>query len=236
MDPYSNVSLSVAGVSSSALSLNVNYGALPCTRVAPTVTLTPPNPSMQSGAVTSYTLSVKNNDSLGCINSTLTLGSTLPSGWATAFSPATLAIAPGQTLTSSMSKTVPVGFTPGTHPVDANAADANHAAMTAAANITVTAPPEPIQVTLTANPLTVNARSNVTLTATVTKSKGPVPGAAVTFKVTRTGAGNTTATTNSSGIATYSYRAQQKGTYTAVATASFGGATTTSSDVTFTAK
>ena len=238
VDPYSNVSLSVAGVSSSALSLNVNYGALPCTRVAPTVTLTPPNPSVQAGAATFYTLSVKNNDSIGCTNSAFALGSTLPAGWTTVFSPATLAAAPGQTLTSSMSKTVPAGFTPGTYPVDANAADANHPAVTAAANLTVTAPPEPIQVTLTANPLTVNARSNVTLTATVTKTTGPVSGAAVTFSVTRSGAGTTTATatTNASGVATYSYRAQQRGTYNATASGSFAGATATSSTVTITAR
>lgn len=237
VDPYSNVSLSVAGVSSSALSLNVNYGALPCNRAAPTVSLTPPNPSVQSGASTSYVVSVKNNDTAGCTSATFALASALPSGWTTAFAPATLTVAPGQTLTSSMAKSVPAGFVPGTYAVDASASDPNHAAVTATANITVTAPPEPIQVTLSANPATVAARSNVTLTATVTKSTGPVSGASVTFTVTRTGAGTTTftASTNASGVATYSYRAQQRGTYSASARGTFSGATATSNTVSFTA-
>jgi hypothetical protein len=72
----------------------------------------------------------------------------------------------------------------------------------------------------------------------VTKTTGPVAGATVQFTVTRTGAGTSTlnGTTNAQGVATVSYRAQQKGNYTATAKGSFGGATATSTTATFTAK
>ena len=238
VDPYSNVSLQVANVSSTGLSLNVNYGPLPCNRVAPAVALTPPNPSVNSGTSTGYTLSLTNNDTAGCTASTFNLASVLPTGWATSFSPATLTVSPGQTLTATMTKSVPAGFAPGTYPVDANASDVNHAAVTATANITVTAPPEPILVSLTANTTTVSARSNVTLTATVTKQAGgPAAGATVTFTVTRGGAGSSTynVTANTNGVATLSYRAQQRGTYSATARATSNGASATSNTVTFTA-
>ncbi len=236
VDPYSNVSLSVTGVSSSALSLNVNYGALPCSRVNPTVTLSPPNPSAQSGTNAGYTLSVTNNDTAGCTASTFSLGSALPAGWATVFGAASLAIAPGQTLSTAMTKSVPSGFTPGTYAVNASVSDANHSGG-ASANVTVTAPPEPISVSLTASPTSVAVRASVTLSATVTRSSGPVSGASVTFTVTRPGGQRSagTATTNASGVATWSYRTQQRGTHSATAAASSGGATATSPAASFTA-
>jgi len=236
VDPYSNVSLSILGKSPSALSIDVNYGPLPCNRVNPTLTLSPPNPSAQSGTNVVYTLSLTNNDTAGCTSSTFNLASTLPAGFVTAFGAAALTVSPGQTLSTTMTKSVPAGFTPGTYAINAAATDTNHSA-SAGANVTVTAPPEPITVSLVASPTTVAVRSNVTLTATVAKSSGPVSGASVTFTVIRPGGGTSTATatTNASGVAAVSYRAQQRGNYSATARATSNGATATSSSAAFSA-
>jgi hypothetical protein len=236
VDPYSNVSLAVSGGGTPALTVGVNYGPLPCTRAQPTVTLTPPNPSVNSGASASYTVSVTNNDSAGCAASTLALSSTLPSGFGTVFTPAALLLNAGQTLTATMTKSVPAGFTPGTYGVDATAADANHST-TGTANVTVTAPPLPISVTLTATPATVAVRGTVTLTAVVRNSNGPIAGANVTFNITRPGGATSTgnAVTNSAGTATLNYRAQQRGSYSARASSTAGGASATSTTVAFTA-
>jgi len=136
-----------------------------------------------------------------------------------------------------MTKSVPAGLTPGTYAVNATATDVNHSA-TGVANCTVTTPPQPINMTLTVNPTTVSARSTVTIQSVVTKEVGgaPVAGATVVFKVAR-GTSTTTKSvvTNASGVATYSYKAQQKGTYTVTATATASGATETAGPVTFTA-
>jgi M6 family metalloprotease-like protein len=235
VDPYTNLSLSVSGATSSALSLNVSYGALPCTVVQPTVTISPSNPTVPWGTTVSQTVSVKNNDAAGCTASTFVLTSALPAGWSTSFSPASLTISPGQTATATMTKTVPTGIT-GTFAVDATASDANHSAA-GTANVTVTAPPPPITVTVSATPAVVKARGTVTINATVTNSSGPVSGASVTFTVNRpNGPVSQTTTTNSSGVATWMFKAQQKGSYSVTATANSNGVTATSSPATFTAQ
>ncbi len=236
-DPYSNVSISVTGASASGLSVNVAYGPVPCVRSQPTVTLSPPNPSVYSGSNAAYTATITNNDSTGCPASTFDLGSTLPA-WTTSFSANSLTLNPTQSGNLTMTKSVPAAFTPGTYPVDATASNANHSTATGSANCTVTTPPEPIAVSqLTALPGSVSARATVTIQATITKNGGvPVSGATVTFNMARPG-GTTisTATTNSSGIAQWKYKTQQKGAYSVTVTATSGGMTASGGPVTFTA-
>jgi M6 family metalloprotease-like protein len=345
-DPYTNLTLAVTGATPSALSVNVGYGVPTCdTRLQPTVSISPTNPTMMAGTEYAFTLSVTNNDPLGCSSSTFQLTTGLPSGWATTFSSPSLTITPGQTLTATMRKTAPVGFAPGTYVLDATASDSLHsrtatnnvtviantcvnvnptlslspatasvvrgasqsftltlrnndasscatrsfnlssslptgcisslstttltlaAGATGTATLTKTVPvdaafgattvnaaatggsntasatatvtvQQSITVTLTALPAIVSARSNVTLTATVKRADGSAAaGASVTFRIVRGTAVSTgSATANSSGVATYSYRAQQKGSYTATATATLSGATATSNTTTFTAQ
>ncbi|HEX5000489.1 MAG TPA: Ig-like domain-containing protein [Terriglobia bacterium] len=237
VDPYSNVSVSVTGATSSALSVNVFYGPVPCVRATPAVTLSPPNPSVYSGAQATYTVTILNNDTSGCLPTSFDLGSTAPAGWGTAFSSYSLTVNPGQSASATMTKDVPAGTTPGTYAVNAGTSDSDHAAAGGSANITVVAPPEPLFVALTATPSAVKVRSSVTLNAVVTKSGGvPVNGASVTFVVTRPG-GSTSKTvkTNASGVATYAYKPTQKGTYSAMANASSGASSGSGGPVTFTA-
>ena len=236
-DPYSNVSLNVTGATSSGVAVTVNYGPVPCVRYQPTVQITPGNPSIYSGSDVNYTVTVTNNDSTGCTASTFDVNSTAPAAWISTFSSLMLTLNPTQSGSVTMTKSVPAGLTPGTYAVNATATDVNHSA-TGVANCTVTTPPQPINMTLTVNPTTVSARSTVTIQSVVTKEVGgaPVAGATVVFKVAR-GTSTTTKSvvTNASGVATYSYKAQQKGTYTVTATATASGATETAGPVTFTA-
>jgi M6 family metalloprotease-like protein len=235
-DPYSNLSLSVSGGYSSALNVAVSYGAVPCTRALPALSLTPPNPSAAAGASTNYTLTLTNRDSSGCTASSFSLASSLPAGWLTTFSPASLTLSPGQTLTASMTKSVAASITPGTYAVDAAATSPNHAAVTAMANISVTAPVQPITVSLAAAPTVLSARSNLSLQATVRNASGPVANASVTFRLVRSNGSVQTqsAATNSSGVATWTQRINQKGAYSASASATANGASATSASVTIT--
>lgn len=213
---------------------NLTVVAPVCVSVAPTVTLSPASVSLLRGATQVYTVTVKNNEASPCAARTFSLSSTLPSGWASSFALASLTLSAGATGSTTMTKTVPTTAPLGANTVNATASDASH---TVTANATATVV-DPITVTLSAVPTTVAARSNVTLTATVLNaSNAPVSGATVTFNITRGGASSSsTVTTNSSGVATLSYRAQQKGNYSATATASYSGATATSNTVTFTAQ
>jgi uncharacterized membrane protein len=162
------------------------------------------------------------------------LKSSLPAGWTTGFSLSSLTLSPGQTATATMTKNIPAGIAPGTYQVDATAWNANHST-TALASAGVTTPP--IAVVVTAVPASVKARDNVTIEARVSNMNGAVSGATVTFTVSRpNGPVTQVATTNSSGIATWIFKAQQKGNYSVMATASSNGVSATSNTVAFTAQ
>jgi M6 family metalloprotease-like protein len=235
-DPYTNVSLSVTNATATGLNVDVYYGPVPCVRYAPTVTISPQNPTVSAGANVNYNVTVLNNDSTGCGAATFSMASILPPGWSAAsFSPDSLSLSPTVSGSTTMTVSVPADAPASTYPVKATAWDADHSA-TGNANVTVV---QPIFITsVTATPNSVAVRDNVTIRATVTTAtNSPVTGATVTFRLNRPGGTATaTATTNSSGIAEWVYKAQQKGSYSVNATASAGGATATSSPTaTFTA-
>ncbi len=240
VDPYSNLSLSITGATANALTVNVNYGPIPCVRNAPTISASPTNPSAYAGASVNYTLSITNNDSLGCPASTFNLSSTLPAGFASAFSVASVALTPGQVSNVTMTKTIPAGTTPAVYPVDASATSVD-SANTGTANLTVMAPPPPLTVTASTNAASYAARSNVTMSAKVLSGANPASGATVVFTLTKPNGTSTTktATTSTTGTVSWTYKLGPKdptGTYTVTATATFSPLTTTSAPVTFTVK
>jgi M6 family metalloprotease-like protein len=238
-DAYSNLSLSVTSATAGGLGVNVFYGTVPCARAQPTVTLSPPNPSVYSGSNVSYTMSVLNNDSSSCAPVTLNLDSVLPDGWPTSFSAPSLTLNPGQSESVTMTKSVAAGLTPGTYAVSARVSDAEHAAV-GNANCTVSDPPAAIFVAqFSVSPAVVSAKTTVTIQATITNSGSvPASGASVTFRITRPGGAVTSfaATTNLAGVASWSYRPTQKGTYSVTLTASSAGATVNGGPVSFTVR
>jgi M6 family metalloprotease-like protein len=236
-DPYSNLSLQIGSASSNGLNVQVAYGPLPCTRAAPTVSASPLNPSAAAGNSASYTVSVKNNDSSGCAGSTFSLGSALPQGWSTSFSTSALTLSPGQSGSASMTKTVPASMTPGTYAVDLTAAGPSLSGQ-GAANLTVTAPPPPVSVSVASEASSYAAKSTAALTAKVLSGANPASGASVVFTLTKPGGATATqsAKTDASGTATWRYRFSPKdplGTYTVSAQATFGGQTASSNSASF---
>ena len=106
-DPYSNVSVTVTGVTSTSLSVAVNYGALPCVQSAATVTASPTATSTAYGSSALFNVSVKNNSSSGCPSETINLSATVPSGWSKSFGSSSLSVAPGQTAQTTLTVGVP---------------------------------------------------------------------------------------------------------------------------------
>jgi len=106
-DPYTNLSISVVSATSSGLTVSINYTAVPCTHANPSVSISPPNPTVNAGSTLKYTIAVTNNDASGCSGSTFVLGSTQPSNWSGAFTPASLALNPGQTSSVTLTEAIP---------------------------------------------------------------------------------------------------------------------------------
>ena len=150
-DPHSNVSLTVQSATSTALTVAVNYGAVPCTRANPSIAVSPPNPSAPAGGTVSYTLTVVNKDSAACPGSLFNFVSTAPSGWQTAFVPESIALDPGQSASAVLTKTIPAGTPSATYTVDASASDGNRTSATSA-TATVTAPATPKSSSVTGMP------------------------------------------------------------------------------------
>jgi M6 family metalloprotease-like protein len=236
-DPYTNLSLSVLSATSSGLTIGVNYGATSCTSSAPSVSVSPLNPSIYPGQSAGYSVSVTNNDSSGCSSDTISFGSTEPSGWSTSLSTSSVTLSPGQSASVTMGKVAPSGTPAGTYAVNLSAATTS-SSTSGTANATVMTPPS-LAVSISPSGSTFTAPGTVSITAFVTNGGTPASGASVTFTVTApTGSSTTqTITTGSNGIGTWNYRLNGKsiaGTYSVVAQAalSSGGkknATTTQS-------
>jgi M6 family metalloprotease-like protein len=232
-DPYTNVSLTVTGASATGISVNVSYGSAPCVEAAPTLTVSPPNPSTEPGKSAGYTVTLNNNDSGSCGSRSFSLGSTKPQGWPTSFSAQTVTLAPGQSMNVTMTKTVPSTASPGTYEVDA-IAETQPAPVAATASLTVLPPPPPpgpLSVTFNQSVSSVSVRTNVQFSVQVLSGSSPAAGASVTFTI-RKPDGSTSDSravkADSNGIASWSYRFQNKdpkGTYMVTATASYNGAT-----------
>ena len=227
-DPYTNLSLTVSSANSSGVTVNVNYGSVPCTHANPTVAITPLDPSTYPGSGASYTMNVINNDSSACSASTFTPSSAQPSGFTPAFSVGSISLSPGQSGSLTMSQTPASGTPPGTYPVSASASNLSYVG-TGTGNVTVMSAPS-LTVSVSVSGSSFTPPSTVPITATVLSGGTPLPGANVTFTVTLPNGSTTTqtATTGSGGTITWSYKLNGKstaGTYLVSATAGQSGGT-----------
>jgi hypothetical protein len=234
-DPYSNVSISVQSASASGLGVMVNYGPVPCVAANPSVSISPSNPSAQAGSNVGYTVTVTNNDSSGCSAGAFQMSSSLPAGWATSFGSSSLLINPGQSLSTSMTKSVPAGTPVGTYSVNATASQSTFSG-SGGASVTVVQPPS---VTVSVGQASYAPRSNVTMTATVTSGGNAAAGASVTFTLTKPNGATATkvVTAGSNGVAVWKYKLNPKdpnGSYSVRATATYNGLSSISNTASFT--
>jgi M6 family metalloprotease-like protein len=146
-DPYSNVSLRVVSATSTALTVEVSYGAVPCTQANPTVTLSPAALSVAQGGSGTFNVTVLNNDTGGCTARTFNLTATVPSGWSYVFATPALTLNPGQSAQTTLTVTVPGAQPAGTYPVSARATNGSNTG-TGNANVTVTQPTYALSISL----------------------------------------------------------------------------------------
>jgi M6 family metalloprotease-like protein len=92
-----------------------------CIASDPTVTISPANPSAKRRQTITYTVTVRNNDTSVCGPKTFNLTSTMPVGWTSVFTPATLTVPASSVASVSLKKTIPATEAFGTYSVDATA-------------------------------------------------------------------------------------------------------------------
>jgi M6 family metalloprotease-like protein len=246
-DPYSDLSISVVSATSTALTVNVNYGGtVTCTRSNPTLTVSPLNPSIYPGDTAAYGLTLRNNDSAGCLQTTFAFSSSKPSGWTTAFTSNSVTLGPGQSASVTMTKTGPSSTLPGTYAVDAVAASSTYSD-SGDANVTVMAASAPsLSATLSVSSSSFTRKNTIPITVSATSGSNAASGVSVTFSVKKPDGKvvTQTAMTSSSGSSTWNYRPGPKssvGTYSATAQVTFAPSgsnpqTVTTNTVTFVVK
>jgi outer membrane usher protein FimD/PapC len=184
-----------------------------------------------AGATVSYSVSVRNNDTSDCANTTFALGASVPSGWAAGYDRASVTVTPGTTAVALLNVTPSLTAT-GTSSFTSSVARSGSAGPggSTTGSVLVSTPVTSIDVTVSAS----ISRASIQMSATVRSSGAPVAGAAVTFRVTdpQGSARTVSATTNASGVASGSLKLRPKdpkGTYSSVATATASGMTVSAS-------
>jgi hypothetical protein len=191
-DPYTNLSLQVNSDSADSLTVTANYGALPCTFANPAVAISPTSASTNQGTSKSFTVTVTNNSSAGCSSSNFNMTAAVPSTWGSSFSSNVLTIAPSQQGQTSLTLSVPSGYTLGTNSFSATATNATNGSFigSGSANLTVTEPVYLLTVnsdhgTVNINPPNTNCRGTCTQSyaqsATTSVSLASTPDKGYTF-------------------------------------------------------
>jgi hypothetical protein len=99
--------ITVLSADSTALTVQVTYGALACVHNAPTVSVSPTPQWGSAGSGLNYKVSVTNNDNSGCAASIFNVSGNLPAGF-TQNTPASMSISYGQTMTALVNVVSPL--------------------------------------------------------------------------------------------------------------------------------
>ena len=100
-DSTNGITVNHQGLAGNVATVSVSMGGGSCTRVAPSVSLTPATHSATAGTSVSYSATVVNNNPAACGSATFALSQALPGGFAGSFSPASLQLAAGGSASST---------------------------------------------------------------------------------------------------------------------------------------
>ena len=130
--PDGDVSFTTEWTDSGKAIVNVSISGTPtptCTRANPSLSLTPDQSDwVAAGTYVTYSVTVKNNDSSACSNSSYGLSATAPSGWSKVFNSTSLNLAPGQSATATLTVTSATTATDGFYNIGIAAANGSYSA------------------------------------------------------------------------------------------------------------
>ena len=238
-DSNAGVIIAPISMTASSTSVQVTMTPQPCVRANPTVTVSPSQSQwVPAGTSVNYAISVTNTDSSTCASSTFALGDAVPAGWTALLGIPSLTLSPGASGSAGLQVASPVGTPDGFYQVTetaSNTAAPTYQGSTQSTYVVASS----LSVSVSASQASYSRNQAATLTATVNGGTGTVSGASVVFTITRPNGSvaTGTATTNSSGQATYKLRIQKRdpvGTYAVSVKATLGnvsGTATTSFQV-----
>ncbi len=122
-DSANGVTITPQTISGDGATISVGGGAPTCSPSAPTVALSPSSQSGAPGDSKQYTMTVTNHNSSACASSSFSLAQTLPSGFSGAFSPASVALAPGASANVNWSVAPNSGTSDASYTITARASD-----------------------------------------------------------------------------------------------------------------
>lgn len=207
-----------------------------CTRAAPTVTLTGPTAAVAAGTENKYTLSLKNNDSSACANTSFAIARSVPSGWTGELSTTAIALSPGASGTATLAVMSNTKAAVGSYGIGVGTSSANGATHTGNASVTynVAAAAVGLTETVSTSKASYKAGEVVSITARVLNNGVAVSGASVAFDALKPNGVNhviLSATTDANGYAKVSFTSgvgsSSIGTYKLSAVATSGSLTKT---------
>lgn len=111
-----SIAVSDTAAATHSASSTVNYVVQPsCTPAAPLVNISPASQSGAAGTTLSYAVTLTNRNSAGCGSNTFSFTRSVPSGWSGTFSQTSLTLSPGQSGTTTLSASSPVGALAGAY-------------------------------------------------------------------------------------------------------------------------
>ena len=125
-DPYSDLTLSIDSLTSSAMTVTVTYAnSGGCLEADPVITLAPTSQTTLAGEPLNYSVSVSNQDGAGCGSADFSLIPSTPQGWTATTNPASLSIDPGQSGAATLTVHPPQGTPPATYGISLETAHSN---------------------------------------------------------------------------------------------------------------
>jgi uncharacterized protein YfaS (alpha-2-macroglobulin family) len=168
-----------------------------------------------------FAVTVTDNDSSGCSAATFNFASSLPSGWAGAWSAAALSLLPGKNGSATLTVTSPTGTTDGSYNLGVSAVNASATSYSGSAAATyVISTPGALSVSMWTDQSSYLPGQTVAIRVSLLNGTSPDVGASMTVNVTSPSGKSTTlnGTTGSNGVASLSYRLSKRapaGTYQA---------------------
>jgi hypothetical protein len=221
-DSTAGVTFTPTAVSSAGATVQITMNGSSCTQANPAIAISPSqSQSVASGTPVSFTITVTDNDSAGCSAATFNLGSTVPSGWAGAWSAAALSLLPGKNGSATLTVTSPTGTTDGSYNLGVSAVNASATSYSGSAAATyVISTPGALSVSMWTDQSSYLPGQAVAIRVSLLNGTSPDVGASMTVNVTSPSGKSTTlnGTTGSNGVASLSYRLSKRapaGTYQA---------------------
>jgi hypothetical protein len=207
-DPNINMTITPLSIGSSGASVMVSFGPQPCVRANPTVTISPSASQWVSpGTTVSYSVSVTNTDTAGCVASSFDLRANVPTGWSALFDTSTVTLNSGQSANTMLRVTSPSLTANGYYNIGVDAVNTSASSYVGSSSVTCSIM-RGLDVAVATDQVSYSLSQAAVITATVTSGGAPISGASVAFTITKPNGSTAkgTATTSASGIASFKYR------------------------------